>query len=111
MQKQIALFFISKLLTHAIPIGCLSIGKDIRQTTAYTYRIENISKKNENDLLLQYNNSKQKEIKRAKKRLQFHEDLPVDIFYQHHKDTLHKRGEISYNYHLIRKNSSNYKTT
>ncbi len=79
--------------------------KGYQQTTAYTYRIEYISKKNENDLLLQYNNSKQKEIKRSKKRkLEFHEDLQIDVFYKHHKDTLHKRGrDISYDYSLIEK--------
>ncbi len=74
--------------------------KGYQQTTAYTYRIENIS-----DIEIVYDNfnySKKKNIKKANKLVKITYDLPSETFYEHHKKSLKKQNDkISYSFELF----------
>ena len=77
--------------------------KGYKQTTNYTYRIEEIS--NIDDLLFNFHRSKQNHIRRAlKQNLIIDYDLSAREFYNNHCLTLHKKREtISYSFELFNK--------
>lgn len=76
--------------------------KGFHQTTRYTYVIDDIS-----DTEIVFNNfehSKRKNIKKANKGVQVLYDLSADDFYNNHKMTLQKQGEvIAYSYDIFKK--------
>lgn len=76
--------------------------KGFKQTTRYTYVIENIV-----DYETVYNNfsqSKKKDIKKANKIVKVKYDLTAEEFYQNHKYTLGKNGqEIAYPFETFKR--------
>ena len=79
--------------------------KGYKQTTFYTYRLENIRNCPSESIYLCFNDVKQKEIKRAKKlKLMLYYDLSIEEFYEDHKKTLRDRGrEIGYDFALFKR--------
>ncbi len=74
--------------------------KGFKQTTRYTYVIENI----ENSELVhkQFAHSKRKNILRSEKNLTIKEDLSAEAFYNFHKECLLREGKkIDYSFSLI----------
>jgi len=73
-----------------------------KQTTKYTYVIENLD-----DLNIVFSNfsyAKRKNIKRAEKIVKIGFDLDPQMFYDNHNMTLHKQGEeILYSYSFFRR--------
>lgn len=74
-----------------------------KQTTRYTYRINDIS--NLDVVLSGMHHSKRQNIKKAKKKkLQFNYDLNSKDFYEFHKKTLEELGKkIEYSYDLFKR--------
>ena len=76
--------------------------KGYKQTTAYTYRIEDIS--DMNVVFENFDYSKRKNIKKAIKDIDVSFDLPADVFYENHRMSLAKQqGSISYSYDLFKR--------
>ena len=73
-----------------------------QQTTRYTYVLEDIS--DSEYVFSCFEHSKRKNIKRAIKEVEIFYDLPCKDFYENHKMTLQKQGEIiSYSYEVFEK--------
>lgn len=71
-----------------------------RQTTRYTYVIENLTDLDK--VFSDFDHSKRKNIKKAEKEVSVHHDLPPEDFYANHRLTLAKQGEsISYSFNLF----------
>jgi hypothetical protein len=76
--------------------------RGFKQTTRYTYVIEDLS--NLNDVFSNFSYSKRKNIKRAEDLLTVKFDLPAKNFYEHHKMTLAKQNKfINYSYSLFKR--------
>ncbi|MCI6413336.1 MAG: GNAT family N-acetyltransferase [Butyricimonas virosa] len=74
--------------------------KDFQQTTRYTYVLEDIS--DPEHVFSCFEHSKRKNIKKAIKEVEIFYDLPCEDFYENHKMTLQKQGEvISYSYEIF----------
>ena len=70
-------------------------SRGFRQTTLYTYVIEDLS--NLEAVLARFSHAKRKNIKRAEKQVEVGTDLPARDFYENHKMTLAGQGKaISY---------------
>lgn len=65
--------------------------KGYKQTTKYTYVIENLS--DTESVFKNFDNAKRRHIKRAEKIVEVKFDLPAKEFYEHHKMTLEKQGD------------------
>ena len=65
--------------------------QDWSQTTAYTYRIENLA--DSARVFAEMDYSKQKNIKKAEKLVEVHEGLSAAEFYANHQLTLRKQGK------------------
>jgi lipid II:glycine glycyltransferase (peptidoglycan interpeptide bridge formation enzyme) len=76
--------------------------KGYSQTTRYTYVIDDLK---DVDLIYEnFDRSKKKDVKKAKKIVKVGFDLSAREFYENHKLTLSKQGqEISYSYELFEK--------
>lgn len=73
-----------------------------KQTTAYTYMIEDLTDLNR--VFSNFNYSKKKNIKKAERLVTVREGLSPEDFYTHHSMALHKQGEhISYGYDLFKR--------
>lgn len=73
-----------------------------QQTTRYTYVLEDIS--DSEYVFSCFEHSKRKNINRAIKEVEIFYDLPCKDFYENHKMTLQKQGEIiSYSYEVFEK--------
>ncbi len=71
-----------------------------KQTTRYTYLINNIA--NPKSIFSRFSPAKQRQIRKSEGKLHLSLDMKPDEFYNHHKQTLKKRGnEISYPYELF----------
>ena len=83
--------------------------KGYKQTTNYTYVIEDLS--NLESVFKEFNHAKRKNIKKAEKFLTVKFDLPAKEFYENHKMTLEKQNStIAYDFeHFNRIYSSAYK--
>lgn len=76
--------------------------KGYNQSTNYTYRIENI--KDIDRVLLDFNHSKRKNIKKSSQLVDVIFDLSSKDFYENHKMTLAKQNDtIGYSYDLFKK--------
>lgn len=75
--------------------------KGFKQTTNYTYVIEDIS--NVEKVFEEFDHAKRKNIKRAEKFVEIKYDLNAESLYENHKMTLAKQGlKISYSYELLK---------
>lgn len=73
-----------------------------RQTTVYTYVIEDLTDLKK--VFSDFNYSKKKNIKKAEQLVTVRHDLPSKAFYTHHVMTLRKQGEcISYGYDFFKR--------
>ena len=71
-----------------------------KQTTRYTYVIEDLT--HIDKVVSEFAHSKRKNIRRAEKLIEVHEDLAPDDFYTNHRITLQMQGEtISYSRELF----------
>ncbi len=69
--------------------------RGFNQQTRYTYRIEDLHKKTEEEINQSFNRSKKREINRAlKEDCKVYHDLTVEEFYEHHKSSLKERDRI-----------------
>lgn len=76
--------------------------KRFKQTTRYTYVIEDIS--NFETVASGFSHSKRKDINKARKIVNVYEDLDASDFYSNHKMTLEKQNQkISYSFDLFEK--------
>jgi hypothetical protein len=76
--------------------------KNYKQTTNYTYVIEDLS--NLDEVYSSFSHAKRKNIKKSEKILTIQFDLSCKDFYDNHKYTLSKQGlEISYSFKLFEK--------
>lgn len=66
--------------------------QNYRQTTSYTYVLEDIS--DIDRLIKLFHHSKRKNLARAQKLVRVDREISVDTFYQHHKMTLKKEGKV-----------------
>ena len=79
--------------------------RGFEQTTRYTYIIEDIS--DFEHVFSCFEHSKRKNIKKAIKEVEIFYDLPCKDFYENHKMTLQKQGEvISYSYEIFETNNA-----
>jgi len=73
-----------------------------KQSTRYTYVIENLS--NINGVINNFSSAKKKNIKRSEKLLEIKYDLTAEEFYANHKMTLSKQGmDITYSFSVFKK--------
>ncbi len=71
-----------------------------RQTTRYTYVIEDIS--DPERVFASFAHSKRKNVKKAEKLVEVRQDMPPREFYDHHAASLRKQGDaINYSYELF----------
>lgn len=78
--------------------------KGFQQTTCYTYVIPNINAINLDNLFSEFSHAKRKNIRRAKSMLNVRMGLGAQEFYDHHKMSLKKQGEIiSYTFDTFEK--------
>jgi len=74
--------------------------KGFRQTTRYTYVIEDIS--DIENVFKNFDYSKKKNINKARKTVRIKYDLSAQEFYEHHKMTLNKQNQkISYSQNIF----------
>ena len=74
--------------------------RGFRQTTRYTYVIEDLT--DSDSVFAGFEHSKRKNIKRAEKTVKVKYDLPAKDFYENHRMTLSKEGrKIEYGYDLF----------
>ena len=64
--------------------------KKFKQTTRYTYVIDDLT--NLNEIYSNFDRSKKKNIKKAEKIIKIRYDLSANEFYENHKMTLKKQG-------------------
>lgn len=78
--------------------------KGFVQTTRYTYVIPNINTINLNDLFSKFSRAKRRNIKRSESVLDIKMGLGAQEFYNHHRMTLEKQGEIiSYSFDTFKR--------
>lgn len=75
--------------------------KGYKQTTKYTYIIEDLT--DLDDVFTSFNHSKRKNIKKSEKFLEIKFDLSVEDFYENHKLTLGKQNStIAYSFQVFK---------
>jgi hypothetical protein len=89
--------YFNQTFHHTITNWLPFYWKGYRQTTNYTYIIEDLS--NIETVFKNFSNGKRKDIEKAKNLVEVKFDLLAKEFYEHHKMTLKKQNaEISYSF-------------